>query len=81
MVNGIDGRFSKEEIGTIREAHQQWCQERSIEPRSKEGVDAATAMIAMYQSGKIWKHELMSYSSNTHPALHGASEASPARPM
>ena len=69
MANGADGRFSKEEISTIRAAHQEWCQARSIEPESKEGFDAATAMIAMFQSGKIWKHELMTYRSNIDSAL------------
>nr|CAD6437862.1 hypothetical protein REQ54_04309 [Rhizobium sp. Q54] len=61
MTNGSDGRFAKEEVSTIRAAHQQWCQEHLVEPQSKDGLDAAAAMIAMYQSGKIWKHELVSY--------------------
>ena len=73
MTNGSDGRFAKEEVNTIRAAHQQWCQEHLVEPQSQDGLDAAAAMIAMYQSGKIWKHELVSYNPGSRPSARDLS--------
>ncbi len=58
MSNGRDGRFSRDELQTIWEAHREWCDEHAVEPNSPVGRDAAAAMLSMFKSGKIWKHEL-----------------------
>ena len=61
MVHGIDGRLSPEQMNIIAGAHREWCDARSIDPQSGHGLDAARAMMVMYQSGKIWRHELVAY--------------------
>jgi hypothetical protein len=61
MVHGIDGRLSPEQMNIIAGAHREWCDARSIDPQSGHGLDAAKAMMVMYQSGKIWRHELVAY--------------------
>ncbi|MCF6371324.1 hypothetical protein [Rhizobium halophilum] len=61
MANGSDGRFSTDEIQTIWEAHREWCAERAIKPDSTDGEEAAAAMLSMYKSGKIRKHELVAW--------------------
>nr|CAD6438766.1 hypothetical protein REQ54_04742 [Rhizobium sp. Q54] len=76
MTNGSDGRFATEEVNTIRAAHQQWCQEHLVEPQSEDGLEAAAAMLAMYQSGKIWKHELVSCDPASRPSPRSFSAGS-----
>ncbi|MCB5201962.1 hypothetical protein LH464_05660 [Neorhizobium sp. T786] len=62
MAYGIDGRLSAEQISVISGAHREWCELRSIDPQSSHGLDAARGMTTLYQSGKIWRHELVAYS-------------------
>ena len=61
MSSGADGRFSSDDIQTIWDAHREWCNKHAIEPDSPAAEDAAAAMLSMYKSGRIWKHELAAW--------------------
>lgn len=67
MVHEIDGRLSPEQMNIIAGVHREWCDARSIDPQSGHGLDAARAMMVMYQSGKIWRHELVAYVFGIYP--------------
>lgn len=61
MSNGSDGRFTRDEIKKIWEAHREWCDKHAVQPNSIHGEEAAAAMLSMFKSGMMRKHELVAW--------------------
>lgn len=60
---------SHEQTSVVSDALIEWCAQNSIDPEGPRGRAVAHAMNAMYQSGKIWRHELMAYGKPRVPRL------------
>ena len=67
LIQVTVGRASLEQRSVIKAALCEWCEQRAVDPEGMLGLDALRAMTAMYQSGKIWRHELLDYAGRLTP--------------
>ena len=59
MTAHTNAIFNAAQIDLIREAHQEWCSQRSFDPASHVGEDVASMMMELVCSGASTKEELV----------------------